>query len=53
MPNLWEVVTCLIGNREKKAGVKKSLRSGDGRMNYQLPIPKRSFTARFRPAALH
>ena len=42
---MWS--TCLIGNREKRAGVKRSLPSGDGRMNYQPSIPKRSSMERF------
>jgi hypothetical protein len=46
---MWSI--CVTGNREKRAGVKKSLRSGDGRTNYQLSIPERSSMERFRPAA--
>src|SRR5271157_2515643 len=41
MPNLWDAVDLPDQNREKRAGVKRSLRSGAGRMNYQLSISKR------------
>ena len=41
MPNLWDSVDLPDRRPEKRGGDKRSWRSGDGRMNYQLLIRKR------------